>query len=284
MKYKLVDQLRKRYPVMVLCSYLECSRSGYYDWIRRGRPDHNGWDSQKAAAILAVYMQKRSRGRRQVKMQLETQFGIIMCLGSIHRYMKLMNIKSVRKNKYNSQKKEAPDSSYTFPNVLQQDFSTSNRQVWLTDVTYLPCRDGMLYLSCIKDLCGKDIVAHSMSVKNDINLVKKTFEKAEDRMKPGLIVHSDQGAPYCSKYYHELMQREGMVGSMSDKGNPYDNAPIESFFSTLKNEELVLYKKMTRSQMRKVINNFIKYYNQERPQWELGKMTPSEYRVKMKVG
>ena len=198
--------------------------------------------------------------------------------------MKIMNLKSIRKNKYNSQKKEAPDSTYTFHNVLNRDFSTSNRQIWLTDVTYLPCYDGMLHLSCIKELSGKNIVAHSMSIKNDLNLVKKTFKKASGKMKPGIIVHSDRGGPYCSKYYHELLRENGMVGSMSRKGNPYDNAPMESFFSILKNEELVLYKKLTRAQMRKVVNNFIDYYNNKRPQWGLDEMTPAEYLEQRKVG
>lgn len=135
----------------------------------------------------------------------------------------------------------------------------------------------MLYLSCIKDLSDKSIVSHSISNKNDLRLVLDNLKKATPKMKHGTLIHSDQGSIYCSLIYHKLLKDYGLIGSMSRKATSYDNAPMESFFSVLKNEELKLYRSCTMSQIRKIVNSFIHYYNYERPQWGLKKMTPFEY-------
>lgn len=261
-----------------MCKYLGCSRSGYYDWVHRGKPSHNKLDEEKAAAIMTVYLEKPTRGRRQVQMLIERQYGIHMSLGSVHRYMSVMNISSKRKRKYKAHKFNISGPAHQFDNVLEQDFSSSHSRKWLTDITYLPCKDGMLYLSCIKDMRDKSIVAHSISIKNDLRLVMETLIKAKPKISEGLLLHSDQGSQYCSNKYHNYLNRYGLIGSMSRKGTPYDNAPMESFFSTLKNEELKLYKNRSMSQTRKIVNNFINYYNNERPQWALKKMTPVEFR------
>lgn len=211
-------------------------------------------------------------------MQLERQYGLHMSLGSVHRYMFIMNLRSKRKKKYVPQKKETQSLPHTFPNVIQQDFHVSDCHKWLTDITYLPCKDGMIYLSCIKNLSDKSIVAYSISNKNDLRLVLDTMQKAEPFMKVGTILHSDRGSQYCSTIYHRYVQDHGLIISMSRPGVPYDNAPMESFFSLLKNEELKLYKNRSCTQTRKLIDRFICYYNQERPQWGLKKLTPIEYR------
>ncbi len=224
-------------------------------------------------------MEKPTRGRRQIQMQLERQYDLHMSLGSVHRYMSIMNLRSVRKKRYIPQKREAQSLPHTFPNVLQQDFHASDlHNKWLTDITYLPCRDGILYLSCIKNLSDKSIVAYSISNKNDLRLVLDTLQKAEPFMKAGIILHSDRGSQYRSSAYHEYVQDHGLIMSMSRPGTPYDNAPMESFFSLLKNEELKLHKNRTCVQMRRLIGRFVSYYNQERPQWGLKKLTPLEFR------
>lgn len=261
-----------------MCKYLGCSRSGYYDWVHRGKPKHNKLDEEKATAIMTIYLEKPTRGRRQVQMLVERHYDIHMCLGSVHRYMSLMNICSKRKRKYKAYKINIGGPVHQFDNILKQDFGSSGPRKWLTDITYLPCKDGTLYLSCIKDLQDKSIVAHSVSIKNDLRLVMETLDKAQPKMSAGILLHSDQGSQYCSSKYHNYLNYFGLVGSMSRKGTPYDNAPIESFFSTLKNEELKLYKNYSMAQTRKIVNNFISYYNHERPQWTLKKMTPVEFR------
>lgn len=267
-----------RYGVSTLCKYLACSRSGYYGWIKRGKPTCGRMDAYKATHIMAVYMEKPTRGRRQVQMLLERQYHLHMSLGSVHRYMQLMKLQSKRKRKCVPQRTETRNPLHTFPNVLQQDFRVSTQPKWLTDITYIPCKDGMLYLSCIKDLCDKSIVAYAMSNKNDLRLVFDTLRKAEPRMREGIILHSDRGSQYCSPAYHRYVQSKGMTVSMSRPGTPYDNAPMESFFSILKNEELRMYKHLTAFQTRNLIDRFIAYYNFYRPQWNLKKMTPAEFR------
>jgi transposase InsO family protein len=277
-KYQTVNVLHKKYGVSILCAYLGCSRSGYYDWIHRGKPKRNKLDEERATAVMTVYLEKPTRGRRQVQMLIERQYGIHMSLGSVHRYMSILNISSKRKKKYISQKVSVNVPIHRFPNILEQDFDTIKPHKWLTDITYLPCKDGTLYLSCIKDMQDKSIVAHSISIKNDLRLVLETLDKAQSKMSVGILLHSDQGSQYCSHRYHKYLNRFGLIGSMSRKGTPYDNAPMESFFSTLKNEELKLYRNRSMSQTRKIVKNFIHYYNNNRPQWALKKMTPVEFR------
>lgn len=247
--------------------------------MKRGRPVDEKMDNTKAAAIMSIYLARKTRGRRQVKMALERQYGIPMCLGSVHRYMKILNLCALRKRKYRKQKKEASNLLHTFPNVIKQDFNASfPGQKWLTDVTYLPTKDGTLFLSCIKDLSDKSIVAHHLSNKNDVQLVMETLEKARSKIRPGTVLHSDQGSQYVSIAYHCFLSSHGLIGSMSAKGTPYDNAPMESFFSILKNEELRLHPYLTMAQIRTVVDRFIEYYNSSRPQWALKKLTPAEYR------
>lgn len=215
-------------------------------------------------------------------MQLERKYMLHMSLGSVHRYMTILGLNSTRKKRYVSPKKEAQNSLHTFPNVLQQDFHASFcHQKWLTDITYLPCKDGKLYLSCIKDLGDKSIVAYSISAKNDIYLVLDTLKKANPFMKDGIILHSDRGSQYCSPIYQSVLFGKGIQISMSRSGMPYDNAPMEAFFSILKNEELRLCKHLTCSQMCIFIDHFIHYYNEERPQWNLKKLTPLEFRSQL---
>lgn len=266
-----------QYCVSTLCEYLACSRSGYYGWIKNGKPIHGRMNTCNALHIMAVYMEKPTRGRRQVQMLLERQYDLHMSLGSVHRYMQIMKLQSKRKRKYVPQRKETQNPLHTFPNVLQQDFCVSTQPKWLTDITCIPCKDGMLYLSCIKDLCDKSIVAYSMSNKNDLQLVFDTLHQAEPRMQAGIILHSDRGSQYCSPIYHQYVQSNGLTVSMSRPGTPYDNAPMESFFSLLKNEELRLYKHQTILQTRNLIDRFVDYYNFQRPQWTLKKMTPVEF-------
>lgn len=276
-----MHSLKAKYGVSELCRYLCCSRSGYYDWIRRGKPSFNKYDEQKAAMILQVYLERKTRGRRQVQMQLQRHYGVHMSLGSVHRYMGILNIRSIRTRKYISAKRETQTLIHTFPNALQQEFCvSSDNPAWVTDVTYLPSRDGMLYLSCIKDLRDKSIIAYHISIKNDLALVMQTLNKAvaTRRMRQGILLHSDQGSQYCSPLYHRFLGEHGLIGSMSRKAMPYDNAPMESFFSILKNEELKLYRNLTMQQMKDRIARFIQYYNHERPQYGLKKLTPVEYR------
>lgn len=209
-------------------------------------------------------------------MILSTKFDIHMSLGSVHRYMKILNLRSLMKKRYvNTGKKEEVQNPKTFPNVLNRDFCTSKPgHKWLTDVTYVPCTDGTMFLSCIKDMHDKSIIAYYMSKRNDTELVMQTLYRAEKYIGKDTILHSDQGSQYVSNEYRTYLLEKGITGSMSERGTPYDNSPMESFFSLLKNEELKLHGLMTMKQTVDVIDEYIRYYNEERPQWGLKKQTP----------
>lgn len=280
-KYDLIDKLRHEYSVVILCWYLDCSRSGFYDWLNRNKPLHNKLDETKRSLILEGYHSRPSRGRRQIQMWLEKQYQLHMSLGSIHRYMNILGITSIRRHKAQSPKQQTEGKPHKFPNILKQNFSVCKNQPtkWLTDITYLPSKDGIQYLSCIKDVGDNSIVAYHISNKNNLLLVMDTLKKAvcSSKMHAGIILHSDQGPQYCSHIYQQFLFRHGFIGSMSEPGNPLDNAPIESFFSILKNEELVLHRNLTMTSMRYVIDNFIHFYNYHRPQYKLKKLTPIEF-------
>jgi len=279
----VVYKLRRKYEITVLCNYMQCSRSGYYDWIHRGMPRHNKIDHERADAIKVIFSQKKTRGRRQVQMQLERQYGIHMSLGSVHRYMSILNIKSIRKKKYVPQKKQEQKLAHSFPNVLQQDFCpSSTTEKWLTDITYIPSRNGILYLSCIKDVRDKSIISYHYSDKNNNELVIETLRKSIPSIPAKeLILHSDQGSQYVSVDYHEFLRERQITGSMSRKGVPYDNSPMESFFSILKNEELKLHRGKSMNEMKIILDQYIHYYNYERPQYGLEKLTSIEYRSQL---
>lgn len=263
--------------------YFECSRSGYYNWIKGGKLLHNKLDMNKIQAIQNIYNERKTRGRRQVMMLLKRRYEINMCLGSVHRYMKILGLSSIRKTRKKWQKKEEQKSYHTFPNVLNGDFySSTTLKKWATDITYLFSKDGTEYLSCIKDLCDKSIISYAISSKNDLSLTISTLEKAAEVINyhnlKGIIIHSDQGHQYTSKAYHSYLSKAGMIGSMSRKGNPTDNASIESFFSLLKSEGLEYKKGLTKAETRKKVEEFIEYYNYERPQYNLKELTPMEYK------
>jgi transposase InsO family protein len=196
MKYQIVAALKKKYGVVQLCRYLKCSKSGYYDWISRGKPNHNNLNELKAKAITTVYFQKKTRGRRQVQMQLSRQFGIHMSLGSVHRYMSALNIKSIRNKKKSQYVKTLSGAINLYPNIVNQNFTpTLDHEIWLTDITYISATNGRFYLSCIKNMRDKSIIAYHYSLKNDLELVMKTLRKCQANIKNiKVILHSDQGS------------------------------------------------------------------------------------------
>jgi len=186
--------------------------------------------------------------------------------------MSILNIASKRFRRKSKKQLEQPKVAHSFKNIVDQNFT---HNVCVTDITYLPSKDGTEYLSVIKNMKDKSIVAFNFSTKNDLDLVMKTIKKVS--LPTNTILHSDQGSQYTSMEYHKHLAEKGLTGSMSRKGNPYDNSPIESFFSILKNEELKLFKSRTKAETRKLVEDFVFHYNNERPQWNLKKLTPIEY-------
>jgi transposase InsO family protein len=181
---------------------LEVSRSGYYDWITRGRLTHK-LEAGLTEMIINLYQRNKARGRRQIKMRLWRKYKVKVSLGKVHRYMSVLGLYSTQRKRRYRKAPSIDKSQNVLKNVLSGDFKANHpNQKWVTDITYMRCREGNLYLSCIKDLYDNSIIAYHISNKNDVDLVIQTLNKAFRENNPeklsGLIIHSDRGSQYVS--------------------------------------------------------------------------------------
>lgn len=277
-KRQVVEALREQFTVKQLCEYLQLSRSGYYQYLKRQSEDP---DKELKERIQAIYVKRQMKyGYRRIQGELERE-GWKVNHKKVLRLMQVMGIRSIIRRK----RKSKPQGDGLVPrvaeNLLQRDFTAEvPDRKWVTDITQYAVGDTWLYLSAIKDLCTKEIVAYQMSFRNDTKLVLETFKQAfikkEDMT--GLIVHSDQGCQYTSHAYHDMLPQVGAQISMSRRGNCFDNAAMESFFSHLKTEALYPYDIRNMDEAQRRIVEFIRFYNEERIQLKLKKLTPVEYR------
>lgn len=210
---------------------------------------------------------------------LRRKCGLVTSNKTVHRYMKVLGIRSVIRIK----RKYGPVKTHFTPNLIKRDFTTTGpNQKWSVDVTYLNSKDGVEYLCAIKDMFDKTIVAHHISNKNDNHLVLTAVGAAIAHVplgsRPGLIIHSDQGSQFVSVDYSEMLATAGIQRSLSYKGTCVDNSPIESFFSALKSECLRLRQGRSRLETRQLIKSYLGFYHNDRFQKGLNEMTPAEYR------
>ena len=198
--------------------------------------------------------------------------------------MQAMGLRSRIRRKYQPQTRTWNIGDRVVKNILDQQFQADapNRK-WVTDITQYRIGDVWLYLSAIKDLCQNEIVGYHVSLRNDTELVLQTFLKAFEKEKDvtGLIVHSDQGTQYTSYKYHDMLPKVGAQISMSRRGNCYDNASMESFFSHLKTEGLYPYDIRSVEEAQRRIDEYIHFYNNCRPQRKLNKLSPVEFRKQL---
>lgn len=199
--------------------------------------------------------------------------------------MKKHNIRSKRKIKW----KATTNSKHNLPvapNLLNQKFDAPlPNTVWVSDITYHWTEEGWLYTAIVKDLCTKEVVGHASSKRMTKELVIKALKMALERARPadGLIFHSDRGSQYCSKAFRSLLKRYNIRQSMSNKGNPYDNAPAENFFGCLKCECTGFYRFRTRNAAKQVIWEYIEiFYNRQRRHAALGWISPLKFKQQLK--
>jgi putative transposase len=284
-KYRIVQSVSEKYPITELCTILGVSRSGYYRYLSRQGVDK---DLETKERIKAIYEQRNGTyGYRRIEDELERQYGENVNHKRVLRLMQDLGLKAVirRKRDYRSSYQAAEAAGRIADNLLNRDFTADKpNQKWVTDVTQYRLGDERLYLSAIKDLCSSDIVAYHISKRNDNELVLETFKTAFEAQKDatgkiaGLIVHSDQGFQYTSHAYHDMLPTVDAQISMSRRGNCLDNAAMESFFSHLKAEALYPYDIRSLDEAQRRIEEFIYFYNHERIQRKLNKLTPVEFR------
>ncbi len=259
-----------------MCGIAKVSRSGYYQWLKNA--DQADKDYGDYLLIKEIFDKGKGKyGWRQVKMGLERKKQINMNHKKIIRIMKKYHLvtKIRRRNPYKVIMKKTKEHR-TFDNRLDRAFNqTTPRRFFCTDITYMPFNSRFAYLCVIKDIATGEIVAWYLLPYITMELVLKTIKQ----MKPfrDALIHSDRGSHYTNPEYIEKVKALEMIQSMSRKGNCIDNAPAESFFGHLKDD--IDYKSCKEfEELRLLIKNYIHYYNYERAQWDLKKMTPVEYR------
>ena len=278
----MVDELRHRHSVKDLCKFLGVSRSGYYRYL--ARKNKLGKDKEFEEKILYIYrLRNKTYGYRRIQAELMRLYGLRVNHKKVLRIMQKLGIQAVirRRRFYPNQYRNPMGGKRIAENLSNRQFYAERpNQKWVTDVTWIPAGSQKLYLSAIMDLFNNEIVAFHISSRNDnalvLNTVRKALEKRADVS--GTILHSDRGFQYTSHDYHHMLAQFGLRSSMSRRGNCLDNAPIESFFSHLKTEALQHHHIQDTEQAQILIQRYIRFYNEERLQLKLNKLTPVEYR------
>ena len=274
-KYMVIYRHKDKYSISEMCGFFKVSRSGYYDYVKR--MNIPAWDLPLAEKIRECQNEcGKTYGYRRVHIWLERN-GIYRNPKTILRVMQKYGLLSViRRKKY----RNYGDYLHKYPNLLNRDFSAERpNQKWVTDISYIHTKQGVLYLSVIRDLYDNSIVAYKTGTEQNVNLVLSTIKEAKKKEKvtTELQLHSDQGFQYTSQAYYRLTQSYGIIPSMSRRGNPYDNALAENFFSILKTECIYRTKLQTYEEARLLIGEYIHFYNNERIQLKT-KLTPLEKR------
>ena len=264
-----------KYSISEMCKFFQVSRSGYYGYV--ARMDTPASDLPLAEKIRDCQEQcGKTYGYRRVHIWLERN-GIYRNPKTVLRIMQKYGLLSViRRKKY----RNYGEYLHRYPNLLNRNFSAERpNQKWVTDISYIHTKQGVLYLSVIRDLYDNSIVAYKTGTVQNVNLVLSTIKEAKKKEKvtTELQLHSDQGFQYTSQAYYRLTQSYGIIPSMSRRGNPYDNALAENFFSILKTECIYRTKLQTYEEARLLIGEYIHFYNNERIQLKT-KLTPLEKR------
>ena len=270
-KYAVIYRHRDEYPIAVMCKFFGVSRSGYYDFVKRmGQPEH---DAELAEKIKECqHRTDKTYGYRRVWKWLKDR-NIKRNPKTVLRVMKKYGLLSEirRRRKWVNLGQQV----HKYQNLLKRQFRAERPNVkWVTDISYIHTKEGVLYLSMIRDLYDNSIVAYKTATQQTVNLVLDTIrlarKKEKKRVAAELQLHSDQGFQYTSHGYFNLTQSYGITPSMSSKGNPYDNAMAENFFSILKTECIYRHKPKTFAEANDLIDRYIYFYNHERIQNKTG--------------
>jgi putative transposase len=278
--FSFIEQHKEIWPVTVLCDTLGVSTQGFYAW--RSRPTST--QQQRRDALLvemhAVHAEVKQRyGSPRLHAELQAK-GVPCCVNTVAKLMHDNDIRSKTARKF----RNTTDSNHSLAvadNVLDRQFEpTGPNEKWVTDISYIPTREGWLYLAVVEDLYSRMVVGWSMAEHRESRLVVDALEMAVQRRLPeeGLLAHSDRGSQYASDHYQRLLARQGIECSMSGVGQCWDNAPMESFFASLKKELVHHEDYQTRAEARSSIVEYIEmFYNPKRRHSSLGYLSPAEY-------
>jgi putative transposase len=282
MTFQFIRDHREYFPVRLMCRVLEASPSGFYDWLRRPESPRATEDRALVEKIQAVHGDsRRTYGSPRVHASLKAE-GYRIGRKRVARLMRENNIRARTKRKF----KVTTDSRHDHPvapNLLDRQFTVEAPDtVWLADISYIWTREGWLYLAVVLDLFSRQVVGWAMDEQMPQELTLAALDMALKRRRPlpGLMHHSDRGSQYAAGAYQKRLAEYGIVCSMSRKGNCWDNAPMESFFHTLKTELVHHRDYLTRDQARRDIFEYIEvFYNRQRRHSTLGYLSPAQFEV-----
>lgn len=280
MTFRFIDENHRQWPVRLLCETLEVSAAGYYAWRHRPRSARQQRRDALVVEMRAIHAEVKARyGSPRIHAELVAR-GKACCVNTVARLMRDngMAAKTARKFRCTT------DSNHDLPvadNLLGRQFDpASPNESWLADITYVPTGEGWLYLAAVEDLYSRMVVGWSMAEHLESRLVVDALELAVQRRLPGegLLAHSDRGSQYASEHYQALLSKHGITCSMSRRADCWDNAPMESFFASLKKELVHDADFASRAEARAAIFEYIEvFYNGQRRHSSLGYVSPAEY-------
>src|SRR5262245_15891872 len=281
MTYRFIDEHRDQWPVRLLCETLEASPAGYYAWRQCPRSDGQRQRDALLVEIRAIHAQFKGRyGSPRIHAELVAR-GYDCCVNTVAKLMRQAGIAAKTARKFRC---TTTDSDHNLPvaeNLLDRQFNPSGaNEAWVSDITSIPTREGWLYLAAVEDLYARRVVGWAMAEHRESRLVVDALEMAVQRRLPGagLLAHSDRGSQYASEHYQLLLARHGITCSMSRRADCWDNAPMESFFASLKKELVLDADFATRAEARAAIFEYIEvFYNGQRRHSSLGYVSPAEY-------
>jgi putative transposase len=277
----MIEQLAKEYPIQELCQVLEVARSGYYRWLKRPVTARDQANRQLAQQIQAIFQAKQGNyGSPRITAELR-QAGQKCNHKRVERLMRQNGLKGRMAKQRKVRTTHSDHSEPIAPNLLRQRPAPQKPdEVWVADITYVPTTEGWLFLAAVMDLYSRQILGWSLwqSLEAGGPLQALSRALANRRPPPGVIHHSDQGIQYACHAYRQLMHRHGLIASMSRRGNCYDNAAMESFWSTLKREALEQSAQWSKNQVRRVLFEYIEsIYNRSRLHSSLGYQSPVDF-------
>ena len=277
---------RLDYPLSLLCRVLDVSRSGFYAWLGRPLSAHAQYDERLKVAIKAAHVQTRQTyGVLRLLPELRAQ-GFETGRDRVVRLRKLLGLRCRQKRQFKTTTTNSRHDFPIAPNLLNQTFTpTRPNEAWVTDITYILTDEGWLYLAGVKDIFTCELVGYAMGARMTQDLTAQALWRAvrHKRPAPGLIHHSDRGSQYCADDYRKLVKQSGMQSSMSRRGNCYDNAPMESFWGSLKNEMIHHQRYVTRANAEAAIQEYIEvFYNRQRRHSRLGYISPALFAEKFR--
>jgi putative transposase len=278
--FRFIEEHRHHWPVRLLCETLEVSPAGYYAWRDRPASQREQRRDALLAEIEAVHEQARGRyGSPRVHAELLAR-GHGCCVNTVARVMRQAGIRAKTARKF----RHTTDSNHGRPvadNLLDRQFDpAAANAAWVADITFIPTREGWLYLAAVEDLYSRMVVGRAMGPRMTSRLVVDALAMAVQRRLPdaGLLAHSDRGSQYASEHYQRLLAGHGITCSMSRRADCWDNSPMESFFASLKKELVHHEDYQTREEAQASIFEYIEvFYNRQRRHSTLGYKSPAEY-------